>query len=123
MVKSKVKIEKQIGKKTNKDLVDTVIFAKKNKEWLRVAEILSEPKRVRKSFNIGEINNKMDSEKIVVAPGKVLSEGNLNKKVKVVALSFSEKAKDKILKSGSQIANIIDEIKINPDAKGVLILN
>ena len=43
--------------------------------------------------------------------------------IKIAALNFSEKAKSKILESGSQISNIIDEIKTNPSAKEVLILN
>lgn len=121
-MKSKSLIEKQIKKKTNTKLVETIILAKKNKEWLEVASILSGSRRKTMYFNLDEINEKVkDSEKIII-PGKVLSQGEINKKIKIVAISFSEKAKEKLLKSSCEISYILDEIKSNPSAKGIKIL-
>jgi large subunit ribosomal protein L18e len=116
-MKTKTKIDKQIQKKSNKELVETIIAAKKKDKWLKVARILSGPRRKAISLNLEEINeNSKDGETIIV-PGKVLSQGEMDKKIKIVALSFSEKAKEKLLKSKIPSSSIIEEIKKNPDIK------
>jgi len=128
MVKSKTKIEKQMQRKTSTELVKTILIAKKNKSWIKVAEILSGPRKNRANLNLEEIDKKVDALKgtsegeIVVIPGKVLSQGSVNKKIKIVALNFSEKAKEKLLKSKCKISSIVEEIKKNPDGKGIKIL-
>ena len=113
MVKSKVKISKQTKRKTNKELVETIIAAKKNKAWFKVAEVLSGPRRKRTNLNLGEIKEKSKDNKIIVISGKVLSQGELNKKIKIVALSFSEKAREKLLNFKCEVSNILEEIKRN----------
>lgn len=121
-MKSKTKINKQIQKKTNSFLVETIISAQKNKVWKKVAEILSGPRRNFLNINLQEINELSKDGETVVVSGKVLSQGNLDKKVKIVAFKFSEKAKDKLLKSKVAHSLISDEIKSNPQGKGVRIL-
>jgi large subunit ribosomal protein L18e len=122
MVKSKTKISKQLEKKTNPELVETILLAKKNSAWLEVASIISGPRRKMKNVNLNELEKISDKEKIIVVPGKVLSEGEFNKKAKIVALSFSEKAREKLLNSKCDVSNILEEIKSNPNAKDVKIL-
>ena len=121
-MKTKSKIEKQLQRKTNSKLVETMIACKKNKAWLNVAEILSGPRKNRTALNLEELNEKIKSEKIILIPGKILSQGELDKKIKVVALNFSEKAKEKLKKSGAETLTILEEVKKNPEAKGVKIL-
>jgi len=121
-MKTKSKIEKQLQRKTNSKLVETIIACKKNKSWLKVAEILSGPRKNRTNLNLEELNKKVKDEKIVVVPGKILSQGDLDKKIKVVALGFSEKAEEKLKKLGLEIFTILEEIKKNPEAKGIKIL-
>lgn len=121
-MKTNTKIEKQLKKKTNSLLVKTIIAAKKNKNWTEIAEILSGPRKNRNNINLEEINKKAKDNEIIVVPGKVLSQGELNKKIKIIALGFSKKAKEKLLKSKNEISDIIEEIKKNPDAKGIKIL-
>ena len=121
-MKTKSKIEKQLQRKTNSVLVETIIACKKNKNWIKVAEILSGPRKNRINLNLEELNKKVKDEKIVVVAGKILSQGELDKKIKIVALGFSERAKEKISKSGSEALTILEEIKKNPEAKGVKIL-
>jgi len=121
-MKSNTKIDFQLKRKRNPELVETVISAKKNDSWKRVAEILTATRKMKVEKNLNSINeNSRDGETIVI-PGKVLSVGELNKKVKVVAFSFSGNAKEKILKSGSKISTIQEEIKKNPKAEGVRVL-
>ncbi|MFW6233743.1 MAG: uL15 family ribosomal protein, partial [Nanoarchaeota archaeon] len=58
----------------------------------------------------------------VIVPGKVLSKGDINKKIKIIALNFSEKAKQKISNNKGEINYIIEEIKKNPNANGLRLL-
>jgi len=99
-----------------------LIAAKKNKAWLGVAGILSGSRRKMVNLNLNEIDKQAKENEIIVVPGKVLSLGEISNKLKVVALSFSEKAKEKLLKSNCEVSDIINEIKKNPKAKGVKIL-
>ncbi|HEA46666.1 MAG TPA: 50S ribosomal protein L18e [Candidatus Pacearchaeota archaeon] len=122
MVKSKTKIEKQALKKRNPEIVETIRAAKKKEKWLKIAGILSGPRRKMPNLNLTEIDKDSKEGDTVVVPGKVLSQGEINKKIKVVALGFSEKAREKLMKSKSNPTDILEEIKKNPDAKGVKIL-
>jgi len=121
-MKTKSKIEKQLQRKRNLILVETIIACKKNKAWFKVAEILSGPRKNRTNLNLEELNKKVKDEKTIVVPGKVLSQGELDKKIKIVALDFSEKAKEKLAKAKIETSKILQEIKKNPEAKGVKIL-
>ena len=121
-MKSKTSIEKGMQRKRNAKLVKTIIDAKKSEGWLEVARILSNPRRKRVNMNLEEINKESKEGEIIVIPGKVLSQGEIDKKIKVVALNFSEKAKEKLLKSKSEALSIFEEIKKNPKAKGIKIL-
>ena len=122
MTKTKTKIESQIRRKTNNELVETTIAAKKKVKWLEVASILSSPRRESIDLNLGQIDFLAKDGDVVVIPGKVLSQGEIKKKIRVVAYKFSEKAKEKLLKEKIQISSIMDEIKKNPEAKGVRVL-
>ena len=119
-IKSKTKIENQLRPKTNKALVETIILAKKNPAWIKVAGLLTISRRKRKDINLTEIE-KTEGKTFVVC-GKVLSQGGITKKVKVVALSFSEKAKEKLKAAGCETLTIAEEIQKNKDAKEVIIL-
>lgn len=121
-MKSKTKIEGQLQRKTNSELVKTIIAAKKNKGWLEVASILSGPRRKKSGVNLDKINKEANSGDTVVIPGKVLSMGEIDKKIKVAALGFSEKAKEKLKKGSCQVLTINEEIKSNPEGKGIKIL-
>jgi large subunit ribosomal protein L18e len=121
-MKSKSLIEKQLSKKTNPELVNTIIEAKKKEKWRGVASILSGPKKKRININLDKINDEAKEGETIVVAGKVLSQGELNKKIKVVALSFSGMAKEKILKSKGEMLSILEEIKKNPEAKNVRFL-
>jgi len=121
-MKSNTKIEKQLNRKTNAELVKTIILAKKNDDWREIAEILSGPRKNRKNINLEDLDEKSNEGETIVIPGKVLSQGELNKKIKVVALNFSEKAKEKLLKTKSEVSSILEEIKKNPKGEKVRII-
>ncbi len=123
MTKSKTLIEKQLQRKTNSVLVETIIAAKKKDAWNEIAELLSRSRRNRINLNLTELNGAEAGDKdILVIPGKVLSEGNIDKKLKIVALGYSKRAKEKLLKSGCKVSSILEEIKSNPTGKDLKIL-
>ncbi len=120
-MKSNTQIDKQMQRKGNPTTVETILVAKKNKNWVEIASILSGPRRKRANLNLEEINKQVkDGEKIIL-PGKVLSSGNITKKIKLSALNFSEKAIEKLKEHKIEFNYILNEIKSNPDAKGVRI--
>jgi large subunit ribosomal protein L18e len=121
-MKTKTKIEKQSKRKTNFSLVNTIREAKKHEKWIEVASILSSPRRKRFEINLDFLNNEAKMGEVTVFPGKVLSMGKIEKKIKVVAVAFSEKANEKLNKAGCETSYILEEIKKNPQAKGIRIL-
>ena len=121
-MKTKTLIEKQLQRKANPILVETIIAAKKNKGWNEIASILSGSKKNRSNINLEDIDKESGDGEIIVVPGKVLSQGELTKKVKVVALGFSEKAKEKLLKAKIETSSMIEEIKKNPEAKEIKVV-
>jgi large subunit ribosomal protein L18e len=87
-----------------------------------VAGILSGPRRNKICINLEEINKNSKTGETIVIPGKVLSQGEIDKKIKVIALNFSEKAKEKLLSAKCETDSILNEIKSNPSAKGIKII-
>ncbi len=121
-MKSKTKIGKQIKRKTNPELVETIKAARENKTWMGVAAILSGPRSNFVNLNLGEIDSQAKDGEIIVIPGKVLSQGEITKKIKIIALNFSEKAKEKLEKAKISYSSIIEEIKKNPEGKKMKVL-
>jgi large subunit ribosomal protein L18e len=89
--------------------------------WKRVAEDLEKPTRQRRIVNIFKIDAHAEDGDTVIVPGKVLGEGDLTKKVTVVALSFSDEARNKITKAG-KVMTIQELVKSNPKGAKVKIL-
>lgn len=120
-MKSKTRIESQSKRKGNEVLVDTIRAAKKtdSKFWIGVASVLSAPRRSKVAVNLSELDADTKEGDTIVVPGKVLSRGDVSKKIAIVAFDFSDEAKSKLLKTKSQVLSIADEIKKNPEAKGL----
>lgn len=119
---SKTKIKKNLKRKTHPRTVETIKLAKEQKAWLPIAKIISGPTRNYTVLNLEEINEQASAGDVVVLPGKVLGVGELIKKVKVCALAFTSSAIEKMNKAKIEYCYILDEIKKNPDAKGVKVL-
>ncbi|MFH1290683.1 MAG: 50S ribosomal protein L18e [Nanoarchaeota archaeon] len=119
---SKTKIKERTRRKTNPILVETLNAANKHKEWHDVAVSLSTPTRRYPDKNLFEIDKQTKAGDTVVFVGKVLSKGELTKKVRICALSISEEAREKLKPTKSEIVSILEEITKNPKATGVKIL-
>lgn len=118
---SKTKIKNRAKKKTNSELVETLHFAEKNRLW-SLSKDLSSPTRKKITKNLEEIDKKAKEGETVLVAGKILGKGKLTKKIKIVALSFSSSAEEKIKKSGCKTATIKEEIEKNKTLKGVKVL-
>lgn len=89
--------------------------------WKRIASDLEKPTRQRRIVNVYKINQNTQDSDIVIVPGKVLGVGELNHKVTVAALSFSNEAAEKISSNG-EVLSIEELMKKNPTAAKVKIL-
>jgi large subunit ribosomal protein L18e len=116
---SKTKISKKTKRKTNFELIETIELAKKN-NLLELAHKLSGPTRLQKKIDLEDLN-KLKENKILVV-GKVLGKGEIERKISVFALSFSESALEKLKKKGCEIKTIKQEIEKNKKLEGIKII-
>lgn len=96
--------------------------ARENGFWRAIVKNLKKPSRQRCSVNVYKIAQFAKEGEIVVVPGKVLSVGDLSKKVNVAALQFSAGARDKITNASGSVMTISELFKQNPEGKKVRIL-
>ncbi len=96
-------------------------YAEGNRFCLRLAELISRPRRRKVEVNLVKIERYASENDTVVVPGKVLGYGNLSKPVKVSAVSFSKKAEEKIKKAGGDVLGIRELVE-KTGGSGVKIL-
>ncbi len=89
--------------------------------WKSVAAYLGKPTRSRSEVSLSTLSSVVRDGEVAVVPGKVLANGDFEKKVTVAAWNFSSKAKLKINKSGKAIS-IEELIKQNPKGSKVRII-
>jgi len=63
-----------------------------------------------------------DDGEIILVPGKLLSAGELDKKLTVAAWNFSQKAAEKVVKAGGKVMTISELVEKNPKGEKVRIL-
>ena len=116
------------NKKTNPLLLDLLHELKKQSNendvaiWKDIALRLEKPSRNWPEVNLDRVSKYILEKETALIPGKVLSNGNLTKKVSIAAWSFSEKSKDKIKKAGGKCMSIEELLKNNPKGKDIRIL-
>jgi len=119
---SRTKIKSRLSNKTNPELQETIALALKNKAWHNLAKKLSSPTRSHKAINLDELNEKVKNNDTAVIAGKVLSKGELTKKVTIAALAFSQTAKEKLEKAKIPTMALKEQIEKNKEAKGVIVI-
>ncbi|HLC90426.1 MAG TPA: 50S ribosomal protein L18e [Candidatus Nanoarchaeia archaeon] len=90
--------------------------------WRRVSDDLKKPTRQRREVNVYKIDRYARDGETILVPGKVLSVGELSKKVDVAALKFSSGASKKITQAKGQVLSIKQLLEKNPEGKKVRIL-
>ncbi len=114
-------MKERMNRKENPRKKDSVNFLRKQGDfWMGVATELVKPKRQGVVVNLSRLNKETKEGEIVVVPGKVLSEGELNHKITLGAFSLSDKAKSKM--KGSKIMSVEDVAKSYKDGKGVKVI-
>ena len=116
---SKTQISARVKKKNNSEIVETINIAKKN-NLLELAKKLSAGRKNYRNINLDELE-KIDSDKILVV-GKILGNGEINRKLGIAALSYSESAKTKLEKAGCDVKTIKQAIDKNKKLEGVKII-
>ncbi len=96
--------------------------ARESSFWRRVVEDLKKPTRQRREINVYTLNASLQKGEIALVPGKVLSLGQLDKKIEVAALNFSAEARRKIEQAQGKTMTIGELFQQNPAGKGVRIL-
>ena len=90
--------------------------------WKDIANRLEKPSKNWAEVNLNRISKYINDKETALIPGKVLSTGDLTKKVTIAAWSFSEKAAEKIKNAGGKTITIKEIMKSNPDGKNIRIL-
>lgn len=121
-MKSIGSLRKNIGNKTHPVLVETLILARKHKAWHKIAHVLAGSTREHAAVNLGFLDKKTKEGDTVIVTGKVLGTGSLTKKIRICALSFSDSAHQKLKNVKAETATILDEIKKNPKAEGLTLI-
>ena len=118
----------KVTKKTNPMLIALIQDLKRKSYendapiWKDIALRLEKPSKNWSEVNLDRIDKYIKENETALIPGKVLSSGNLTKKISIAAWSFSEKSIEKIKKAGGKHMSIEDLVKSNPKAKGIRIL-
>jgi len=114
--------------KTNPTLIALIQELKKQANendapiWKDIASRLEKSSRNWPEVNLDRISRYTGEKETAIIPGKVLSTGNLTKKVSIAAWSFSEKSQEKIKSAGGKYMSIEELLKSNPKGKDVRIL-
>jgi len=123
MVASKKTIKVRTRAKSNPIIKETVKLGLKQKAWIKIVQFISAGKRNYSTINLRELDHKTTAGDTVLVLGKILSSGNLTKKIKIVALSISKGAREKLKETKSEFVHVKDEIIKNPKGEGIKIIN
>lgn len=90
--------------------------------WKSVAYELERPTRNLCNVNLFKLNRVLRDGEIALIPGKVLGTGNIDKKLEIAALSFSQSALNKISAKGGKAYLLEEFLKKNPKGSKVRII-
>ena len=108
--------------KTNPNLIELINKLYEQSSWKDVAQRLERSNRRTAEVNLSDIARHAEAGETILVPGKVLSNGNLENKVDVVALKFSAKAQEKIEAAGGECISIEEIMESNPKGSNIRIM-
>ncbi len=97
------------------------LWKTKRRIWKKVSKKLASPRSNKIEANLYRINQKTKVDDVIVIPGKVLGNGELNHKLTIACLECSNHAKKKIEQSGSKLLSINELLEQNPEGKNIKI--
>jgi len=112
--------------KSNEEITDFIrelkIAGSKRKLWKDIAAKLERSRANWAEVNVGHISKNLRAGEVALVPGKVLGNGKVNESFRIAAISFSDSAYEKLLKSGCEAVTIKELLSNNPDVKNVRII-
>lgn len=97
-------------------------YEQQNKFLLEIVKRLQKAERLKPVVNVAKLQRLCNEGETILVPGKVLSYGNITKRLTVSAFGFSKAAIQKIEKAGGKIITIRELIKENPKGSKVRIM-
>ncbi len=119
---SKTKIKAHLKNKTNPQIKETIRLALKNQNWLPLVKTIASSARKYSSINLNDIDEESKAGDTILVIGKILSSGDITKKIRLCSLGISKPALEKLKKTKSEYSSILNEIEINPKAQGIKVL-
>jgi len=90
--------------------------------WKHIAEELAKSTRTRREVNLLTLNHYTKKDDVVLIPGKLLGNGELNHKLTIAAFAASQNAREKIKQSGSKYMPISELMQKKPDGSGIRVI-
>lgn len=90
--------------------------------WRSLYDRLQTSRRSRVTVNLGDLQRHYTKGRIMVVPGKVLSDGVIEDKLQVAAFAFSTKARAKIEAQGGKCLSFEELMEQNPTGKNVMLV-
>ncbi|PLW79726.1 50S ribosomal protein L18e [Candidatus Woesearchaeota archaeon] len=90
--------------------------------WKRIATDLEKPSRQRRIVNLSKLSKNVNEGDVVIVPGKILGDGDIDKKITIAAFQFSDSAKEKLIGTKSTMLEIADLMSKNPKGQKVKII-
>ena len=118
----------QKTEKTNSELTTIVAALKAAARehqaaiWKEIGRRLEAPSNNYAEVNLSRLNRSTSSDDIVAVPGKVLGAGSIDHPICIAALSFSERARSKILAASGKIIPFDEMIQTSPKGSNVKII-
>ena len=119
---SRTKLKERKRRKTSPELIKTIDLAMKNPSWNFLVKELSSSTRKTPSVNLKDIDAKVKTGDTIVITGKILSKGDLTKKIRICALSISQSALERLKESKSEFIKLKEEIIKNKKAEGIKLI-
>jgi large subunit ribosomal protein L18e len=90
--------------------------------WAAIAEDLERPTRKYAAVNLSALARTTKQGEVIVVPGKVLGDGEINHSITIAALGFSASAEAKLRASKATMMTIKDLMQKDPKGKTVRII-
>ncbi len=119
---------KQINRKSNSNLVKTIIDLKEASRkndaplWRSIATRLEGSARNWPSVNVSKLEYNINKNGKAVIPGKLMGTGIVTKKMTVAAYSFTDSAKEKIQSAGGKCLTYSEMIKATPKGTDIVVI-
>ena len=98
------------------------LWGTKRRIWRSVADKLSKTRKDSIQVNLSKLNKVTKENDVIVVPGKVLGDGDLDHKITIAAFTYSESAKNKLLHKKLKVQTIEELLESNPSGSKIKLI-